>query len=334
MAPSDTQTQLETLLLELQMTEERISTGEVKPENAKRYLTRLEAIRDAYGPLVGQLAEEGTPVSKDERMGFLRRITADLDALENLIPQGLSTAAPHRSGVAPNLKLPVINLPVFSGNLEEWPRWYQAFFSGVDAREDLTSEDKLRFLFTTVTGEALQTISNLHPSGASYATALRRLKARYENKAAVLNYYLDKFLNPGRATEDAQSLRRLLDNVQGASDSLQARGYTRSELFDAISMRLILENLPECTRAHWHLRAKPDSTFSELCYFMEEEAHRALPKPRQSIASTSPPQTSGPVPSQQTSISVASAAAGPAPLLWRQRDTQGRNQKQSRIFEN
>ncbi len=99
MAPLDTQTQLETLLLELQMTEERIFTGEVKPENVKQYLTRLEAIRDAYAPLVVQVAEEGTPVSKDDRIGFLRHITADLDTLENLKPpQGLSTVTPHQSG--------------------------------------------------------------------------------------------------------------------------------------------------------------------------------------------------------------------------------------------
>ncbi len=86
--------------------------------------------------------------------------------------------APTSHGeLAPDLKLSIIKPFVFSGNLDEWPRWYQAFFSTVDSCNDLTSEDKQCFLFTMVSSKTLQTIFNFHPFGASYATALRRRKA-------------------------------------------------------------------------------------------------------------------------------------------------------------
>ncbi len=94
----------------------------------------------------------------------------------------------------------------------------------MDSRTDLSPEAKLRYLFITLKGEALQTIMNLPPTGASYITALRKLRVRYENKAAVLRHYLERFLNPGRAAEDAPSIRRLVDNSALREECVEAQG--------------------------------------------------------------------------------------------------------------
>ncbi len=58
--------------------------------------------------------------------------------------------------------------------------------STIDSREDLTSEAKLQYLAASVSGEALHLVSNLEAAGANYATALRQLRDRYEDRVAIL----------------------------------------------------------------------------------------------------------------------------------------------------
>ncbi len=80
---------------------------------------------------------------------------------------------------------------------------------------------------------------------------MRQLRSRYEDKFVILEYYIKRFMHPARASEDACSLRRLIDQVKGAGDSLAARGYTRAKIFDAVAMYQIKTHLPQPSHNVW-----------------------------------------------------------------------------------
>ncbi len=203
---------IETVLLELDIAEGRLDEEDLKLPEVRLVMSRIDAVRSEYPALIGQLCELGQPPTKEERLTVLRKIAAIESKASRMFPAIASGASSTASSCCTNgpqiqAKLPQINLPPFSGEIGDWLKWSRAFLSTVDCREDLTSDAKMQYLLTTLSGEALETIVNLDPIGASYATAILQLRERYENKAVILEYYLKRLLYPTRATEDGLSMR-------------------------------------------------------------------------------------------------------------------------------
>ncbi len=121
-----------------------------------------------------------------------------------------------------NFHSPPINLPIFTGTTADWIKWIRAFNATVDSCDDLTSEAKLQYLASTVSGEALSLVSNAEAMGANYATVMHHLQNHFEDRNLILKQYLQRFVSPGCATEDGPALHDLLDNVRSSAESLMA----------------------------------------------------------------------------------------------------------------
>ncbi len=273
--------------------------------------------------LAGKLQGLGSPSSRDERLTILKHILAVRSKASSLAPVSSSVAGSHFVTSGPGssqlqAKLLQINLPMFSGGTDAWIGWSRAFSSVVDGREDLTSDAKLQYLLTSISGEALRLVSESEATGASYSMVMRQLRDRYEDRASILKYYLRRFLNPGRANDDSASLRELLDRVRGAGNSLMARGYSRSELFDAVGCFILLEHLPPSIRSAWDLLDKEDFEFSELCRFIENRARKAPAVP--------PPPSDGPS-ALAASSNKSAPSSEPLAVPWRNKDAPQRDKR-------
>ncbi len=326
-------------ILELELLEEQLSQAELTPNEAKCAIPQLEKVRDEYSNIAGLLGGLGAPIDKDARISVIKRLSAARSKASQMVPGAFSASsgayATSQSGSAGiQAKLPPINLPIFAGTTADWIKWIRAFNATVDSRDDLTSEAKLQYLASTVSGEALRLVSNAEAMGANYATVMRHLRNRFEDRNLILKHYLQRFVSPGRATEDGPALHDLLDSVRGSAESLMARGYSRAELFDAVAGHLLLENLPPSLKAAWDMRENEDTSYAEICRFIEKHAKRLssnAPANSQPPAGTSVPlplpsfQSSAPSALPATSVlptimAQSSITPAPATQTWRHRD--------------
>ncbi|CAH2088456.1 unnamed protein product [Euphydryas editha] len=86
------------------------------------------------------------------------------------------------SSPMPVVKLPRIQLPIFSGNYEEWQTFYDMFLSLIHNNISLSAVQKLLYLKSTLTGEPATLLRNLSIEEANYEEAWEKLKRRYNNK--------------------------------------------------------------------------------------------------------------------------------------------------------
>ncbi len=157
-------------------------------------------------PLAGWLQGLGAPMSKQDCLAVMKRISATRSRLLSVCPTASGSAsAPFCSGLSSGAqiqaKLPQIQLPVFSGNTEEWHAWSHTFGSAIDSREDLMSDAKLQYLIMSISGEALRLVCESEATGASYTNVMRELWTCYEHHPTILKYYLQQFLDPWHTSE-------------------------------------------------------------------------------------------------------------------------------------
>ncbi len=88
-------------------------------------------------------------------------------------------------------KLPQIHLLVFSGDAEACITWSRAFVSAIDSHKYLTSDAKLQYLITSVSGVPLRLVSESEATGTSHTTIMRQLRDQYEDRAAILSTVSD-----------------------------------------------------------------------------------------------------------------------------------------------
>ncbi|XP_053691576.1 uncharacterized protein LOC128740090 [Sabethes cyaneus] len=94
-------------------------------------------------------------------------------------PSTSSTVAHHNANASPlsDIKLPRMNMPVFSGNYLDWQSFYDLFESLFHQNPTLTNSQKLYFLKTNLADEAASLISHLKIEDANYQLALEKLKS-------------------------------------------------------------------------------------------------------------------------------------------------------------
>ncbi|XP_062541522.1 uncharacterized protein LOC134209551 [Armigeres subalbatus] len=140
---------------------------------------------------------------------------------------GASTSSAALSAVPAiplsDLKLPRMNLPVFSGNYLEWQSFIDLFRSMVDQNPSLRDSQKLYFLKTNLSGEAASLISHLKIEDANYAPARGKLKSRYDKPLEIAHKHIERFLNqPSMTSPSADGVRSLHDVSDEVVRALQA----------------------------------------------------------------------------------------------------------------
>lgn len=90
------------------------------------------------------------------------------------------------------LRLPVLPLPSFDGNYNEWMAFNSIFTSTVHTSTTLENIQKLQYLRSSVKGDALNVIKNLELTNDNYLIARKLLMDRYHHPRRLVNAYLRK----------------------------------------------------------------------------------------------------------------------------------------------
>lgn len=121
-----------------------------------------------------------------------------------------------------NVKLPRIELPIFTSNYMDWISFRDLFLASVGNNDSLSGSQKLQYLKLSVKGEAFTLLQSIQLSDDNYEIAWKILSERFQNETEIVNAALNKLMSqPNLKNESAVGLRKLIDTTQQCIDTLK-----------------------------------------------------------------------------------------------------------------
>lgn len=180
------------------------------------------------------------------------------------------------SQVHTQVKLPRIQLPMFSGIYEEWPAYKDLYISLVHDNMSLTNVQKLYYLKSSITGEAAALLKHIQITDLNYQQCWDALKQRYGNKRLIVNSLLKRlFAQKKCSTQTSSQLKCLLDTTNEVLNSLQNLKVS-TDSWDPIIIFMVVQKLdPESHKEweHFSYSEKEEelSSWSDLKKFLESK---------------------------------------------------------------
>ena len=120
------------------------------------------------------------------------------------------------------VKLPLLQLPKFSGNVLEWSAFYDAFVASVDLHNRLSNVPKFTHLRSCLYGRAYKCIKGYSVTIDNYPKSLQDLRGRFD---LLVNELVKSILNLDVLQKaDGKSLRHSYDTLRNSMRSLESLG--------------------------------------------------------------------------------------------------------------
>ncbi|KAG5881648.1 hypothetical protein JTB14_036757 [Gonioctena quinquepunctata] len=198
----------------------------------------------------------------DEMCDYIHIAAAKLEREEqqaNASPATLTSQGNSGSlgntGFARNLpSLPKIELPEFSGDIQEWETFYSIFKSLLHDNTLLTDVDKVNYLVGRLKGSALGVCTGVAPTGGNYNIIWKALVDKYQDARSLATSYLDQILG---------------FSIGGGFAQVDLR-----DLADFILMHQALAKLDSETVKSFEMsvRGKGIPTYEDVIMFVKEQA--------------------------------------------------------------
>lgn len=172
-----------------------------------------------------------------------------------------------------NVKLPKINIPIFSGDLLSWPTFYGLFKSLIHDKVSISNCEKFHYLLSYLDKEPLLLVKNLPVTNDNYITAYNALLQRYQNKRLLASHYFDKLTDIPKVTSDnPRFLRNLVDVFTDNVNALKNLGYD-TNAWDFVLFRLLIRKVDQGTVKRFELQFNSvnDPRYSDLTDFLSKQ---------------------------------------------------------------
>ena len=171
-------------------------------------------------------------------------------------------------------RLPKIDLPSFSGDIEQWTGFFEQFQAVVDD-SDLPDITKFTYLRSLVKGEAKAAIAGLALTAASYNIAIKILKERFGQPERIRFAHVQALLNLDVTNHPSvEQLWALYNKLQIHIRSLETLKITGNQ-YGVVLTPLVLSRLPEDIRMEWARGgAGKEADLDFLITFLFEEIKR------------------------------------------------------------
>lgn len=182
---------------------------EMKQKNVHLFesqMERLTKLQSDFDTCSEKINEMNSCVPEKYRLGVIKQgdsfddivhtaqvIFWNFKKLAETPPQ--TTNPSFNNGISSQVRLPVLELPRFSGELKEWTRFYNLFESSINKNENLTPVAKFEYLLTRLDLEPLQSISTLEITSENYAVAWDLLCKRYNSDRRHVAHHLNGLLD-------------------------------------------------------------------------------------------------------------------------------------------
>ena len=181
-----------------------------------------------------------------------------------------TTSTPKKTSCTPTMKLPKTDLRKFSGDVLDWPEFWDIFRVAVHDNPEIPSVQKFVYLKSLLTSKAAGYVANIKTEEANYDVAVQRLQSRYGKDEVQRNRLMSKLADMKPLKQSNKAMRDAVDELCATVGALQVQGVT-PEQYGAFLMPLIESKLPKDWRLEWAREkaglAKDDVTFLEVVRF-------------------------------------------------------------------
>ncbi|KRX86446.1 hypothetical protein T4E_10538 [Trichinella pseudospiralis] len=179
-------------------------------------------------------------------------------------------------------RLPELKMPVFSGEVLEFPAFWDRFQGCVHNRTDLDDASKFSYLLSSLSGEALAAVEGMPSSSANYSHAMELLQERFGRTDVIVREHVKAIWNAKPCSDSGASIQALVDEINRHLRCLTALGknpatgeMTANEAF----LPLLAEKFPEEIRLAWDVHVQSVSgTKGDLPEFLNFAQVRATAK--------------------------------------------------------
>jgi hypothetical protein len=149
---------------------------------------------------------------------------------------------------AVKIKLPIIEIPKFGGQITEFKQFYDTFTSLIINNQLLDDVKKFHYLLSSVINEAHQLIQNLPVAQQNFHVAWKLLCYRYNNERLIAASHVKSLLSlPVINKESATDLRALIYQFQGNLNAIKALDLS-VPLHEVLLSQILIEHVDEATR--------------------------------------------------------------------------------------
>ncbi|XP_063901051.1 uncharacterized protein LOC135120642 [Zophobas morio] len=188
------------------------------------------------------------------------------------IPSTSSTNNDNNQARLNPVRLPSLELPIFSGSYLEWTAFSDIFKSLIhDSRLD-SDVEKLHYLKSCLKGDAHKTIEAIKVSEANYKSAWDLLEKRFNNKRLIVQEHVLAIINsPNLVKNSAVAMRKLLDDILTNIAELKNVGI-QVQQWDALIVPLITLKFDFITKRDWECTLDTSvPTLEELITFLTKK---------------------------------------------------------------
>ena len=166
-------------------------------------LQRLDDLFKDFLKLDSCLSDEDSELAEFEDRYFelKSKFQNKLDSL-NPSPQIISNVMPNVSQMVANnsqntnnIRLPKINIPVFSGKFSEWTNFKDMFVSTVHSQANLSNIEKFQYLKGLLLKKPASLIKHIPLSNKAYQEAWGKLLEKYDKKKQIVQCLIKLFLD-------------------------------------------------------------------------------------------------------------------------------------------
>ena len=113
-----------------------------------------------------------------------------------------------------HVRLPMLQLRSFGGDLTKWTSFWESFESAVHSNDNLSDIEKFNYLTSLLERSAREAVSGLALTAANYHKAIDTLNKRFGCKQ-IVNNHMDALLQVEAvvSSPSTRALRRLFDNI-------------------------------------------------------------------------------------------------------------------------
>jgi len=157
-------------------------------------------------------------------------------------PEPIAPSPKHTSS-APKMKLPKTDLRKFSGDVLDWPEFWDIFRVTIHDNVEIPTVQKFVYLKSLLYDEAAGYIANIKTEEANYEVAVQRLTSRYGKDEVQKTRLMTKLAEMKALEQSNKAMRDALDELCATVRVLELQGVT-TEQYGTLLMPLIESKLP------------------------------------------------------------------------------------------
>ncbi|XP_039315534.1 uncharacterized protein LOC120360046 [Solenopsis invicta] len=170
---------------------------------------------------------------------------------QTLAVQSSSTRLRINQTNIPGVKLPIIELPKFKGDLSDWLKFRDTYKSIIHDNPNISNIQKFHYLMSSLEGSATQVIDEYEYTEQNYEIVWEALHRRYNDPKLLIHNHIEAmFKSKPILNESSEQLNEIVDSITKHTRALK-KLEEPTEYWDSLLIYLIVTKLDVDTAREW-----------------------------------------------------------------------------------